>query len=474
MYQRKYSQTINEILEIIASNSLYSTDSLNLLLVIVPQIYNVPSTDNENYRYYHIIQHYTNEAYKNIQNKEQTKLLLKLWFKALIHKVSHGITIFPEDQKIIDKTLDKLFSKFRKINQYPTQQIKDKLYNKFRRTISKSNINLELKEFFQSYTTDISNLTKYKVEIINEIILSINTQDVTSLGTCHGITNGYSKNYLNIPISQKIKYLYQDIMKTAPIDLKHALELFPKKHIVFSIQYQLTKLHVILKDYRNRTEKFSTAKYPWYSIINNIKKVIYTYIVQPKLEKKTHILTQITSAFKESVAYGDTVFFFKQLKTIHQNSNISWNPFYKDINTLIKSLNNMEPRVQNIMTSKEFITNIKLYPKYEHTTHIVRNTKKQHFLSNLRTGSTHTKTAHNKLHKRNIIKKARKAISYTSKIAKENIKSFKNRIQKAIHNKRKKLYKIHTTPTRNFSFIDLTSSDELINTNTTTLSDMKR
>ena len=470
MYQRKYSEIINEILEIISSNSLYSTDSLNLLLVIVPQIYNVPSTDNENYRYYHIIQHYTNEAYKNIQNKEQAKLLLKLWFKALIHKVSYGITIFPEDQKIIDKTLDKLFNKFRKINLYPTQQIKDKLYNKFRRIISKSNINLELKEFFQSYATDTSNLIKYKVEIINEIIASINTQDATLLVTCHGITKGYSKNYLNIPISQKIKYVYQDIMETEPIDLKHALKLFPKKHFVFSIQYQLTKLHVTLKDYQNRKEKFSTAKYPWYSIINNIKKVIYTYIIQPKLTKKAHILTQIISAFKESIAYGDTVFFFKQLKIIHKNSNISWNPFYKDINTLIKSLNNMEPPVQNIMTSKEFITNIKFYPKHE-ITHIVRNTKKQHFY-NLHTGSAHTKTEHNKFHKRNIIRKAKKAISHTNKIARENIKSIKNQITKTIHNK--KTHKIHTTPTTSFTFIDLISSDELTNTNTNTLSTIKR
>ncbi|KJV65651.1 MULTISPECIES: hypothetical protein [Ehrlichia] len=445
MYQRKqsfenhstHSESRDKILEIL------STDPLNLLLVIVSQICDVTITDNETYRYYSIIQSYTNKAYTKIQDKK-VKLLLKLWFKELIHKISGRIIIFPEDQKIIDRMLNKLFNKLKNIT--PNQQIKHTLFNKFREIILKSDVNLELKEFFQSHAVNILNLTTYTSEITSEITSAMNNPDATLLVACHGITKMHSKDYTNIPISQKISYLYQHIMKIPPINLKTALNLFPKQHIVFSIQNKLLYRRIELKNHQNKTEKFLRHQYPWYSLTNKINQIIHTYIIKPRIMKKIEILKRIEYAFTESVAYGDTVFFFKQLQVIRQDTNISWNPYYKDIKILVRSLNDMTPCTQNIMTTKEFIGNIKVYTEYEHAIHHIKNNKREQIIPE-----------NNKPHKSNIIKKTKKVLKHTKHIAKKTTKSLKSKIRKIIHNKPKNTLETLPTPSTSFMSIDPTS-----------------
>ncbi|AHX04528.1 hypothetical protein [Ehrlichia japonica] len=456
MYQKKqssekystYLESRDKILEIL------STNPLNLLLVIVPQICDVPTINNENYRYYSIIQSYTNQAHTNIQDKKAS-LLLKLWLKELIYKISDRIIISPEDQKIIDIILNKLFNKLKNI--HPNQQIKNTLFNKFRKIILKSDVNPELKKLFQSQAVNTLNLIRYTREITSEITSAMNNPDATLLVACHGITKMHSKDSPNAPISQKIRYLYQHIMKIPPINLKTALNLFPRQHIVFSIQSKFLHTRIKLKDYQNRIEKFLRYRYPWYSIINKINQIIHTYIIKPRIMKKIEILKQIEYAFTESVAYGDTVFFFKQLKVTRQDTNISWNPSYKDIKILIRSLNDMEPCTQNIMTTKEFVKNIKLYTKYEHATHHIRNTKRQHLPDNSYI-EREQRTENNKPHKSNIIKKTKKVLGYTKHIAKKAPKSLKNTIRKVIHNKKKHTLETLSIPSTSSTSIDSTSA----------------
>ena len=462
MYQKKQSskkysahlESRDKILEIL------STNSLNLLLVIIPQICDVPTINNESYRYYNIIQFYNNQAYK-IQDKKAIPLL-KLWFKELIYKISDRIIISPKDQKIIDIILNKLFNKLKNIN--PSQQIKNTLFNKFRKTILRSDVNLELKRLFQSHTVNTLNLIRHTREIIREITSAMNNSDATLLIACHGITKMHSKDYPNVPISQKIRYLYQYIMKIPPINLKTSLNLFPKQHIVFSIQSKLLHTRTELKNYQNRIEKFLIYQYPWYSIINKINQIIYTYIIQPRIMKKIEILKQIEYAFTESVAYGDTVFFFKQLKVIRQDTNISWNPYYKDIKTLIRSLNDIEPCMQNIMTTKEFIENIKLYTEYKRATHPIKNTKRQHLPDNSCIEREQITTENNKLHKSSIIKKTKKVLGYTKHIAKKVTKSFKNTIKKVTRSKQKNTIETLSIPSTSFIPIDLTSATKSTHT----------
>ncbi|ABD44912.1 hypothetical protein ECHHL_0169 [Ehrlichia chaffeensis str. Heartland] len=451
---RKYSthsRLRNEIFEIL------STDPLKLLLVIVPEVCDVPTADNENYRYHSIIQFYTNTSHKTIQDKKKARLLLKLWFKELINKISDRVIIFPEDQKIIDKALNKLFSNFKNIS--ITQQTKDTLFKTFRKIILKSDINPELKEFFRSYALDMSSLTMYTREIIKEITSEItsamNNPDATLLIACHGITGPYSNNYPNIPISQQIRYLYQHIMKIPPINPKTALNLFPKQHIVFSIQNKLINTRIKLKDHQNKTEKLLRHPYPWYSIINKLKQIIHIYIVKPRITKKTEIIKQIENAFTESIAYGDTTLFFKQLQIIRHNTNISWNPYYKDIKITIRSLSNMEPSAQDTMTIKEFVSNMKFYIKHEHVIYPTRNTTKQHLPSTSYTIREPITTGHNKSRKSNIIKNTKKAILH---IAKNSTKSIKNKLRKVIRHKKTKSYEKLITPSTNFTFLDSTSS----------------
>ena len=338
--------------------------SLSLLIILISQTHNVSDYD-KNYHYYYSISMHDEAVYNTIQNtqKKNIQYLLKLWLKELTYKILDEPQISPEDKKIIDRQIDEAVKNKKKKHELSIENIKNYVFQEFVTNISKSNLDKTLKSQIQKISDNmLLYFNKYHNEVINEIVSGIHDPDAISLLACHGILIN-NVPPANRPISEEIKQVYINTMRMNPADI-HPQNIFnklPERHIARTIWEIIDSANTKLTKKQNNIEKFSVAKYPWYSIINNIKKMINNSIfVKQRLEKERLYLNKIRSHFTESIKYGDTALFFKEIEKISKNMTNSWSILHINTNALIKSLTDLKPE-EGYQTLRNFAYEIQHY-----------------------------------------------------------------------------------------------------------------
>ncbi|QGR02834.1 hypothetical protein EDL79_04325 [Ehrlichia ruminantium] len=395
-----------------------------------------PFTDQEYYRYYFLIQHYTNALYEKIQSTENIKqslTLLKLWYQELIYNTLRDIPLFPKENyiidKILDQTLDKMFTRARLDNQY-INQLKHNIYTKFIKKLHSTNIRQEIKIRFNNTAKNMHSITNHTINTMKTIGAVIQNDNISLLLAFHGVIKKsiYITQYPNTPISTELKKIYRDIMQAEPINTQSVLKLFATQHIVHTIYDKIKTTSIKVNIEYNQVYKFTLYQYPWYSIINRIKQIIITLTVIPRLQQELTTLKHLRSTFTKSIAYGDTVFFFEQLPDIKNTITL----FKKRTSTikLISELKKMETSADNkIITTQDFITHMKQYAMRPSN-----NTTTQQFPSEL-----HTYIPNNHIFKKpNILSKTKKIIRKNKYFFKKTTKSLTNQMKKLVQHNRQK------------------------------------
>ncbi|WDM85263.1 hypothetical protein K6025_05490 [Ehrlichia sp. JZT12] len=338
--------------------------SLSLLLILISHNYNTPRHNSGNYQYYRTIMLHDEEVYKQIRDTEKKKIraLLRLWIESLTDKILLGINIPLEDKIIIEQKIHKTIEDNKSLlSEYPNDNIKDKLFQEFAQNITKSKLTEKLKANITETSSNVNLLNRYKKELMEDIASMIHDPDGISLLACHGITTRNSTTP-NTLLSKEIKRLYQDTIGIDPeFAARNIFHSFPQQHTARMIWDTIKIAHRKLKSREDSIEKFTVVKYPWYSIINNIKKMINNSLfIKSRLEKERRYIDKIRDIFKTSISYGDTALFFEELKKIQYHQNIHWNPLHTHTNLVIKELINLESQTQ-YKTIKDFIADIQYY-----------------------------------------------------------------------------------------------------------------
>ena len=285
---------------------LTKNKSLSLLLILISQIHNVPKHDNENYHYHYAIMLHDEEIYKQIRDtqKKNIRALLKLWIKSLTYKIFIGTDISPEDKRTIEQKIHETIENNKLLlSGYPNDNMKDILFQEFVKNILKSKLTERLKLTIKQTLNNANSFNRCKKELMDDIALMTHDPDGIAFLACHGITVSNTTNLTNTPISKEIKRLYKDIMGVNPDTSKRIFDTLPSEHTAKMIWDTIKTAHRKLKSREDSIERFVTGTYPWYSIINNIKKMINNSLFgKPRLEKERFYLNKIRNAFKKVYA----------------------------------------------------------------------------------------------------------------------------------------------------------------------------
>ena len=277
-----------------------------------------PPIDQEYYRYYHLIQYYTNTLHNKTQSTEdiqQSIPLLKLWYQELTYKTLGNVVVSPREKYIIDKTLnqtlDKMLKQVKSNDSHFNTHLRYNIYMKFTEKLCKADIRPELRRLFKSTTKNIHDVTKHTINTMKTISAVTQNHKVSLLLAFYGVTRrtSHTNQYPSTPISYELKKIYRNTIQAEPIHVQSAIKLFPKHHIVHTIHNKIRTASTKANTEYNRIYKFTLYQYPWYSIINKIRQIIISLTVIPRLQQEMNTLKYLRSSFAKSIAYGDTIFF---------------------------------------------------------------------------------------------------------------------------------------------------------------------